>query len=90
MNVYYFNSCTVPVCVPEKCPVPVRPVVKEGEVIRTVMDDMNCCMQFEVFCKPDTCAASQLHCPSPMMVQPANIHDCCPTYRCSKLPYVIL
>ncbi|KAL4222951.1 Mucin-5B [Mactra antiquata] len=70
------------ICKPEECPIPVRPMVKEGEVIRTVMDDLNCCMKYEVFCKSDTCTPSSLTCTAPMMVQPIPKQDCCPTYRC--------
>ena len=73
-------------CIVENCPPLVNPTTKQGEVVRIVMDDNNCCARAEVFCKPDLCTPPMLMCPPPMMLQPADLHDCCPTYRCSKYP----
>ncbi|XP_053374175.1 mucin-5AC-like [Mercenaria mercenaria] len=73
-------------CIPENCPPMIRPTVKAGEVLRIVFDDRGCCTKYEVFCKPEECSPPTLVCPTPMVLQPANPHECCPTYRCMCPP----
>lgn len=83
-----FLTVTEAPCIPQNCPVAVKQTVKEGEVLRVVYDERGCCAKYEVFCKPEMCTPPTLLCPPPMVIEPANVHDCCPSYRCSKF-YVI-
>ncbi|WAR09825.1 MFGM-like protein [Mya arenaria] len=72
-----------PPCIPEKCLPMVKPVLKEGEELQTVIDANGCCFKHIVVCKPNLCAPPILNCPAPMSLEPAvGESDCCLTYRC--------
>ncbi|WAR14240.1 HMCT-like protein [Mya arenaria] len=70
-------------CIPEQCLPMVKPVLKEGEELQTVIDANGCCFQYIVVCKPNLCAPPILNCPAPLSLEPATGEsDCCLTYRC--------
>ncbi|WAR09835.1 CRAM-like protein [Mya arenaria] len=72
-------------CIPEQCPPMVKPVLKEGEELQTVIDENGCCSKNIVVCKPNLCAPPILNCPAPMSLEPAGGEsDCCVTYRCNR------
>ncbi|WAQ93441.1 EDIL3-like protein [Mya arenaria] len=79
------HNTPVPVtnCIPEQCLPMVKPVLKEGEELQTVIDANGCCFQYIVVCKPNLCAPPILNCPAPMSLEPVTGEsDCCLTYRC--------
>ncbi|XP_052820011.1 otogelin-like protein [Mya arenaria] len=76
------HNTPVPVtnCIPEQCLPMVKPVLKEGEELQTVIDANGCCFQYIVVCKPNLCAPPILNCPAPMSLEPVTGEsDCCLT-----------
>ncbi|WAQ93448.1 EDIL3-like protein [Mya arenaria] len=70
-------------CIPEQCLPMVKPVLKEGEELQTVIDATGCCFQYIVVCKSNLCVPPILNCHAPMSLEPAiGESDCCLTYRC--------